>query len=97
MEKQVSWFQLILGAGLGVAGLLMPVVALRWLGGFTLLITLMLAWSRWQAGRSEPDRLEFGTPDLSFMERWFPWLFFIIAFLAVLILTLYTLAQLGLI
>ncbi|MFP3853092.1 MAG: hypothetical protein ACLFWD_02235 [Anaerolineales bacterium] len=96
MEKQVSWLQLVLGAGLGVAGLLTPVMMLRWLGALTLLITMLLAWSRWQGRGGDSDRLEFRTPDLSQLERWFPWLFFTIAFLVVLILTLYTLNQLGL-
>lgn len=96
MERSISWLQIALGVLLGVFGLLSSSSILQLLGGLAILISLVLAWGEWRRRQRGSERMDFGMPDLSILERWLPWIFFTTALLIVLILTIFTLFRIGL-
>lgn len=97
IENKLSWFQLLLGAALGLVGIFSASILLQVLGGVALLITAVMAINRWRSPQGDSDQLSLSTPEPSTMERWFPLLFVLLSLLIVLGLTYYTLVSMGLI
>lgn len=97
MERNISWFQILLGVALGLLGFLSSVPLLRLLGGIALLASLYLGWSEWRRRRqSGSDRMQYGIPEVSAFERWLPWIFITLAVATVLFMTWFTFRQIDL-
>ena len=96
MERSISWLQIVIGVVLGLFGLFSSLPWLRLLGAVAVLASLILGWGEWRRRRGGSDRMQIGVPDLSFLERWLPWIFITLAAASVLFMTWFTLNRIGL-